>query len=33
MTAAPLATLVDDYLHVLSAERGASTHTLRAYRR
>jgi integrase/recombinase XerC len=25
--------LVDAYLHVLSAERGASAHTLRAYRR
>jgi len=28
-----IAALVDAYLHVLSAERGASTHTLRAYRR
>ena len=33
-TAAPkIASLVDAYLHVLSAERGASVHTLRAYRR
>ena len=28
-----IAELVDAYLHVLSAERGSSTHTLRAYRR
>ena len=28
-----IAALVDDYLQVLSAERGASAHTLRAYRR
>lgn len=31
--AAPLATLVEDYLRVLASERGASAHTLRAYRR
>lgn len=29
----PLVALVGDYLHVLSAERGASAHTLRAYQR
>jgi integrase/recombinase XerC len=28
-----IASLVDAYLHVLSAERGSSAHTLRAYRR
>jgi integrase/recombinase XerC len=28
-----LASLVDDYLRVLANERGASTHTMRAYRR
>jgi integrase/recombinase XerC len=28
-----IAALVDEYLRVLNAERGASTHTLRAYRR
>ena len=31
--AASLAALVDEYLRVLANERGASTHTLRAYRR
>jgi integrase/recombinase XerC len=31
--ASKIATLVDAYLHVLCAERGSSTHTLRAYRR
>jgi integrase/recombinase XerC len=30
---APLAALVDDYLRVLTNERGASEHTVRAYRR
>ena len=31
--ASKIAELVDAYLHVLSAERGSSAHTLRAYRR
>jgi integrase/recombinase XerC len=31
--ASKIAALVDAYLHVLNAERGASAHTLRAYRR
>ena len=31
--AAPLAELVDEYMRVLANERGASAHTLRAYRR
>jgi integrase/recombinase XerC len=31
--ASKIAALVDAYLHVLNAERGASSHTLRAYRR
>jgi integrase/recombinase XerC len=30
---APLAALVNEYLHVLANERGSSAHTLRAYRR
>jgi integrase/recombinase XerC len=33
IVAPKIAILVDAYLHVLSAERGASAHTLRAYRR
>ncbi|MGB8032020.1 MAG: tyrosine-type recombinase/integrase [Terracidiphilus sp.] len=33
IAALKIAILVDAYLHVLSAERGASAHTLRAYRR
>ena len=33
MVAMPLAALVDEYLRVLASERGASAHTLRAYRR
>jgi integrase/recombinase XerC len=33
VTPAPLEALVADYLRVLTNERGASTHTLRAYRR
>jgi integrase/recombinase XerC len=32
-TTAPLAGLVDEYLRVLENERGASAHTMRAYRR
>jgi integrase/recombinase XerC len=32
-TNAPLGTLVEEYLRVLANERGASTHTLRAYQR
>ena len=32
-SASKIAELVNAYLHVLSAERGASAHTLRAYRR
>jgi len=33
ISASKITVLVDAYLHVLSAERGASAHTLRAYRR
>jgi integrase/recombinase XerC len=33
IAASRIAVLVDAYLHVLSAERGASAHTLRAYQR
>lgn len=33
ISAPRIASLVDAYLHVLSAERGSSAHTLRAYRR
>jgi integrase/recombinase XerC len=33
ISAPKIAQLVDAYLHVLSAERGSSAHTLRAYRR